>query len=526
MDRIRHLHHHGFFYLFSVLLLMLVTGGCASLPENSDQTPSTAIRNVDGTRIGQIVAGKSSQHPGKSGFLLLGDGLDAFVARAVLANLADRSLDVQYYLFHDDLVGGLLAYQLLQSADRGVRVRLLLDDMGLEGRDKEIATLDSHPNIEIRIFNPFTRGMLRSIQFLTRFGSVTRRMHNKTFIVDNSAAIVGGRNIGNEYFDADPELAFGDLDVLAIGPVVGEVSASFDMYWNSELSYPISTLKGRISEKKLDEVRPHWDALMGQEEESDYVHALKGSDLARRAQADTITYQWGKATVLADKPEKISSKIQEEDFYLAPRLKKYLEKADRELIILSAYFVPGRAGVDFLKSLTERGVRVRILTNSLASNDVTLVHAGYARYRRDMLRAGIELYEVDKKLTRKDRKEKKTAGSSGKASLHAKTFIIDRKALFISSFNFDPRSVMENTEIGILFHSPPLAEAMAEKFDAQSSADTFKLELITEDDGLELIRWVIGSDDQKKVYPNDPYTSAWRRFLLFMAGWLPIESQL
>ncbi len=526
MDRTRHFHRHGHFFLFFVLWLLLVTGGCASLPENTEQTPSTVIQNVDDTRLGPAVALKSSLHPDKSGFLLLGNGLDAFVARVVLANLADRSLDVQYYLFHDDQVGGLLAYQLLQAADRGVRVRLLLDDMGLEGRGKNIATLDSHPNIEIRIFNPFTRGMLRSVQFLTRFGSVTRRMHNKTFIVDNSAAIVGGRNIGNEYFDADPELAFGDLDVLAIGPVVGEVSASFDTYWNSELSYPISTLKGRVSKTELETLRPHWDALMQQEKESDYVHALKGSDFARRIQTGTITYQWGEATVLADKPEKISSKVQEKEFYLAPLLKEYLEKADRELIILSAYFVPGRSGVDFLKSLTERGVRVRILTNSLASNDVTLVHAGYARYRRDMLRAGIELYEVDKKLTSKVRKEKKTTGGSGKASLHAKTFIIDRKAMFISSFNFDPRSVMENTEIGILFHSPPLAEVMAENFDAQSSTDAFKLELTTEDDGIELIRWVIGSDDQKKVYPNDPYTSAWRRFILFMAGGLPIESQL
>ncbi len=444
-----------------------------------------------------------------------------------MASLADHSLDVQYYLFHNDLVGGLVAYQLLQAADRGVRIRLLLDDMGLEDRDADIALLDSHPNIEVRIFNPFTRGMMRTIQFLSRFGSVTRRMHNKTFIADNSVAIAGGRNIGNEYFDADPNLAFGDLDVQAIGPVVREVSASFDEYWNSTLSYPVSVLHKKISYEELEKKRPHWDDLMEKERDSEYVTALKGSDFARSLETGGIVYNWGKATVLADKPEKISSKQQKKEFYLAPQLRKYLEQIENELIILSAYFVPGRGGVEFFKSLIKRGVRVRILTNSLSSNDVTLVHAGYARYRRDMLRAGVELYEMDKKMTRKERKKKKAGtGSTGKASLHAKTFILDRKVMFISSFNLDPRSVMENTEIGILFHSPPLAGKMAERFDIQSKTDAFTLELTTEDDGIELIRWMINKNSREEVFTVDPYTSVWRRMLLFGAGWLPIESQL
>jgi putative cardiolipin synthase len=509
-----------------LLLPLLVTCGCTSLPGNSDRIASTAFEDAGSTRLGSAAGQMSRSYPGQSGFLLLGNGLDALVARAALAALADRSLDVQYYLFHDDLVGGLLAYQLLQAADRGVRVRLLLDDMGLENRDGNIAILNSHPNIEIRIFNPFTRGVLRSIQFLTRFGSVTRRMHNKTFSADNSATIVGGRNIGNEYFDADPELAFGDLDVLSFGPVVREVSASFDEYWNSELSYPVDTLSREVAPDELEKLRPGWAGLMKKERDSAYVTALKESNFARSLEAGSLTLDWGRATVLADKPEKISSEVQEEGFYLAPQLIKYLEQTQKELIILSAYFVPGRSGVDFLKSLTSRGVRVRILTNSLASNDVTLVHAGYARYRRELLRAGVELYEVDKKLSRRQRKEKKEAGSSGKSSLHAKTFILDRKLMFISSFNFDPRSVMENTEVGILFHSPQLAEAGGKQFDGQIGTDAFKLELTTDDDGIELIHWVIDQDGKKLVYTNDPYTSVWRRFILFMAGWLPIESQL
>ena len=235
---------------YSVILLFFILTGCATLPENINRQVSSALQDTADTTIGRAVKQERADHQGKSGFLLLGNGLDAFVARVVLADVAERSIDVQYYLYHNDLVGNLLSYSLLKAADRGVRVRILLDDMGLEGRGMSIATFDSHPNIEVRIFNPFSRNVFRGIQFLTRFGSVTRRMHNKSFTVDNQVTNVGGRNIGNEYFDADPDLAFGDLDVQAIGPVVQEISTSFDKYWNSDLAYPISTLKNKVATEK------------------------------------------------------------------------------------------------------------------------------------------------------------------------------------------------------------------------------------------------------------------------------------
>jgi putative cardiolipin synthase len=520
-------NHHRLLILF--LLTLLFFGGCASLPENTGQVPSTAIKDVSGTTLGRAVAAEQGRQADKSGFVLLGNGLDAFVARVILADLAEKSLDVQYYLFHDDLVGDLLAYTLLQAADRGVRIRLLLDDMGLDGRDLDIATLNSHPDIEIRIFNPFTRGMLRSIQFLSRFGSVTRRMHNKSFTVDNSIAIVGGRNIGNEYFEADPDLAFGDLDVMTIGPVVKDISSSFDAYWNSELAYPITTLKQIITGSSLEELRPKWALLMSERQDSEYVAALKRSSLVNQIKNGTLQYQWGQAIVLADKPEKISADVQVKDFYLAPLLEKYLEQTEEELIILSAYFVPGRQGVDFLKSLRKRGVRVRILTNSLASNDVPLVHAGYARYRREMLRAGIELYELDKRMNRKKRQEKKKSSGLAKASLHAKTFVLDRRAMFVGSFNFDPRSFYENTEIGVLFDSPALAGPVARQFDRLGNKGAFQLELVPQDgveDSVDLLRWITVRDGRKEIFTTDPYTSLWRRFILSVAGWLPIESQL
>jgi putative cardiolipin synthase len=227
------------------LMAALMVGGCATLPENFERPVSHAYTDTSDTSLGEIRRDERTAHPGQSEFLLLGSGLDAFVARAVLADAAGRSIDAQYYILHSDLVGKLFIDFLLRAADRGVRVRLLVDDLQFEDRDLGAAILDSHPNIEVRIFNPFSRNTARFTQFVTRMGSVTRRMHNKTFTVDNQATILGGRNIGNEYFEADPDLDFSDLDVLAIGPVAQKVSASFDEYWNSKLAYPALVLKGK-----------------------------------------------------------------------------------------------------------------------------------------------------------------------------------------------------------------------------------------------------------------------------------------
>jgi putative cardiolipin synthase len=513
------------FYL--VTLSFVILSGCATLPENVDRQYSSALQDTDDTTIGRVVKQRGADYPGKSGFFLLGNGLDAFVARVVLANAAERSIDVQYYLYHNDLVGNLLSYSLLRAADRGARVRILLDDMGLEGRGMSIATFDSHPNVEIRIFNPFSRNVFRGIQFLTRFGSVTRRMHNKSFTIDNQITIVGGRNIGNEYFDADPDLAFGDLDVMALGPVVQEVSTSFDKYWNSELAYPISTLKSKVSVDKLDKVRPELDKFVDEQKDSAYYSALDNSDLARKLRAKDIEYSWGSAKALYDDPEKILHDTQSRELHLAPQLAPYFDQLKDEIIIFSAYFVPGREGVRFLKDLRKRGIRVRIVTNSMASTDVTLVHGGYSKYRREMLRAGIELYEMNKKLTREQRKEKKGAGGSSKASLHAKAYIFDREELFIGSLNLDPRSFDQNTEIGIVFHSPELGAMMGEGFDRDIDSKTFRVELHKDkDDGLEFLRWVTIENGETRTYNTDPYTSFWRRFLVGLSSLLPIESQL
>jgi putative cardiolipin synthase len=262
-------------------LLTLLAGGCATLPENDQRSQSTALQDTADTRLGTASQEQESERPGESGFVLLGDGLDAFTARAALALAAERSIDLQYYLYHADLVGHLLTYQLLRAADRGVRVRALIDDMDMGGRDQLLASLDAHPNIEIRLFNPFSRRSQRATQLLTRFGEVTRRMHNKSFTVDNQVTVVGGRNIGNEYFSADPDFAFGDLDVMAVGPVVQQVSGSFDLYWNHELAYPVSGLAdGRTKLLSLDELQSRVNDFERANQDSPYVARLRNSSLA------------------------------------------------------------------------------------------------------------------------------------------------------------------------------------------------------------------------------------------------------
>lgn len=514
-------NHLVFFVLVSVL------SGCASLPENTGRTESHVFTDTQDTMLGRDVGGDLAKGTAKDGFVLLGSGLDAFVARAALAEVAERSLDVQYYLYHNDLVGKLFTGFLWKAAERGVRVRILVDDMGLDGRDEGIIALDSHPNIELRIFNPFDRDIGRGVQFVTGLGSVTRRMHNKSFTVDNVMTIVGGRNIGNEYYDADPTLEFADLDVLAIGSVVNEVSDSFDMYWNSSLAYPAKTIiKKRPSEDELQRLEEKLIEFMEEQQTSNYMTALLNSDLSNKFRDNDVTYYWGDAAVVVDHPDKISSSRDASELHLMTQLAPYFEGIEKELIIISPYFVPGYEGVQFFKSLTDKGVRVKILTNSLSSNDVGIVHAGYAKYREDLLRNGVELYEMNKKLTRAQRKEKKGVGGSSKASLHAKVFVLDRKQVFIGSLNLDPRSFYENSEIGLVLDSTEIAEGMAENFDRDIKQHTFTLELKKDEDGDEELLWHGYENGEPVTFDVDPYTGFWRRFGVGFMGILPIESQL
>jgi putative cardiolipin synthase len=507
----------------AILLLALLLAGCASLPDNSKRTASYAFTDTGNTLLAHGLAEHRLEHPGKDGFVLLGNGLDAFVARAALAQAAERSIDVQYYLYHDDLVGRLFTAILWQAAERGVRVRLLVDDMDLDGRDRGVIALDSHPNVEIRIFNPFDRSFSRLPQFVTGLGSVTRRMHNKSFTVDNVATVLGGRNIGDEYFDADPTLKFADLDVVAVGDVVGKVSAAFDRYWNAAIVYPATTIiSEEVGAAEIRDRGTNLRAFIEENRDSEYLRALNDSDLARRIRNEDLTYYWGDAHLVVDDPGKITNPRDANELHLMTQLAPHFESIRRELMIVSPYFVPGREGVEFLTGLVDRGVRVRVLTNSLASNDVAAVHAGYAKYRKSLLHGGVEIFELNRALTREQRKEKKGPGGSSKSSLHAKTFMLDREKVFIGSLNLDPRSFYENTEIGLVIEQREIAASMTEFFDRELKSRAFRVELDNDGDLL----WHGYEDGEPVTFDVEPHTGFWRRFGVGFLRLLPIESQL
>ena len=512
---------------FLLMLGLLLMSSCATLPKDFDRPVSYAYVDTQNTRLAQKRLEERAAHPGQSGFLLLGNGLDAFVARAMAAESAERSIDVQYYRYKDDFVGKLFTDLLMKAANRGVRIRLLVDDMAMEGRDMDAAVLDCHPKIEVRLFNPFTRNTSRTVQFLTRFGLVTRRMHNKTFTVDNQMTILGGRNIGDEYFDAHPKLDFSDMDVLAIGPVVQEVSASFDLYWNSEFSYPVSVLSGKSpGPEDIEEGRQALEVFIEHQQKSPYLEALKKSRLADKWRRNELEFKWGEGAVIYDLPEKLLHDKSRTEFHLYPKLEPYLNQIEEELIIFSPYFVPGKQGVAALKSYRERGVRVRILTNSLASNDVGIVHSGYAKYRKDLLRAGIELYELNKKMTRQEKKEKKGQHGSSKASLHEKVFVYDRKRVFIGSMNLDPMAVYNNTEIGVVITQMEIADGMGEWFDQNIDKIAFRLELVKDETEYEKILWHGLENGESVTYSKEPHTGFWTRFGIGFMSILPIEPLL
>ena len=511
--------------LFIFLAIHLTS--CAQLPDNAGRSTSFAITDTADTALGQSVARRLDADAGESAFLMLGNGLDAFVARAALAQRAEKSIDAQYYLLHDDKVGRLFVDQLLKAADRGVRVRLLVDDMDMEGRDLGTLVLDAHPNIEVRLFNPFGRNTKRAYQYVTGFGSQTRRAHNKSFTVDSVATIVGGRNIGDEYFIADPEMEFLDLDVLAFGPVAPLVAGSFDQYWNHELSYPIALLEDlTLNQAQISDRRNEFNHYISEQADTIYVKSLGESNLAsaiKRYEVDLVT---AKGLVIWDHPDKLTTSTEDTSHHLSQDLAEHLESVSQELIVISPYFIPGKSGVAYFKKLRDKGVRVVVLTNSLSSTDVSVVHAGYAKYREALLKMGVELYELNRNLRQENKGKPKSKFYESKSSLHAKAFVIDRQKTFIGSLNLDARSVIHNTEIGIIIESEDIAGNAAEYIDEQIGQIAFRLMLDKGSDGVKRIVWHGSVDGKQAVLTAEPYTGFWQRFRVGLMRLLPIESQL
>jgi cardiolipin synthase C len=489
--------------------LTLALGGCASLPRGADRPHSAALADTGGTRLGRALAPLARANAGKTGIHALDNARDAFAARVLLARAAERSLDVQYYIWHADTSGGLLAYELWQAAERGVRVRLLLDDNNTRGMDEAIAALDAHPNIEVRLFNPYANRGFRLGELASDFARVNRRMHNKSLTADNQATIVGGRNVGDEYFGAASAVAFADLDVLAVGAVVPEVSAAFDAYWNSESAYPAASLiapGGRLTPVEKIEDRP---------EAAKYLQAVRATPLVQSLLSGSLPLEWAHARLVQDDPGKVLRPPEETELHLLPRLEKAMGKPRRELDLVSPYFVPTKDGAAALTTLAESGVRVRVLTNSLAATDVSPVHAGYAKYREALLRAGVRLYELKPHAEEKEAKDKNRGAGSSDASLHAKTFAVDRSRIFVGSFNFDPRSARLNTEMGIVVESPALAARLSEALDRGMANVAYEVRL-SSDGGLE---WVEGD----VRHASEPGAGVLKRLWIGFLSILPIE---
>ncbi|MCC7698776.1 phospholipase D family protein [Janthinobacterium sp. EB271-G4-7A] len=515
--------------LLATLFAVLSIGALYSygrFAERSLGPPGMALPvAADATLLDRVLAPQLEQRPGHSGTALIDDNLEAFALRALSAREAGRSLDLQYYIWHNDVTGRLLVRELLRAADRGVRVRVLLDDINARGQDAAILALDSHPLIDVRIFNPSRNRdgiWLRAVEMALRAVSLNRRMHNKAWIVDGRVALVGGRNIGDEYFDAAEQVNFQDADLLLVGPAVQQTSDIFDRFWNSRAVIPIGALHAGkdASAPELQAVRARLDALTGELGASPYLRQLTDTGQLQAHLDGRIRLHWsGQVQVLSDPPEKAApvASLQRNEHWLMHSLLPLLTDAREEALLTSPYFVPGTALTQTLGEKVAAGVKVQVLTNSLAATDVALVHAGYARYRQELLGGGIELYE----LKTLHRKRISLMGSS-RASLHTKAVVIDGQRGFVGSFNLDPRSAQLNTEMGVLFNDAALAADMRTLFLHSTASDTSYRLLL--DNGA--LRWSDATEEPAKVWTHDPEAGIWRRMLVCVMRWLPIESQL
>lgn len=477
-----------------------------------------ALPLQEGGALDRAIVPLTEAHPQRSGLALLSDNLDAFAVRAITARMAGRSLDLQYYLWHDDFTGHLLDYELLRAADRGVRVRLLLDDLNAQGGDSPLAALEAHPNVEIRMFNPTRNraGTLgRGVEMLLRGFSLNRRMHNKAWIADGRIAVVGGRNIGDEYFDAAAETNFLDLDAIVVGPAVQQTEAIFDEFWNSPSAIPLAALK-KPDPAALPELRRAMAVAEELLRDHPYRQRLAESPDVRAFLAGKRPLHWPEQVEVISDPA-VKMKDEGRERWLVRPLIEAMGQAQDELKVISPYFVPGRQGVDWLRRQRARGVEIGVLTNSLAATDVMAVHSGYAPYRRPLLEAGVELHE----LTPRGARDSSLFGSSG-ASLHTKAFVVDGHAGFIGSFNLDPRSVNLNTEMGVLFRDAAAARELLARYEEKvSPRHSYRLSLR----GDALV-WRDETGEPPRDWEHEPETSAWLRATVWGLGWLPLESQL
>ena len=497
--------------LGALALALAVARLAFALPEDGRGAASRAIPASADTALGRAVA----RRPDESAIHPLEDGRDAFAARLLLVRAAEASIDAQYYIWHDDLTGLMLLEALREAADRGVRVRLLLDDNGIAGLDEELAGLMAHDNVEVRLFNPFALRRPKWANYLFDPLRLNRRMHNKSFTVDGAVTVVGGRNVGDEYFAAGTAGDYFDLDVMAAGAVVGEVAAQFDAYWASGPVHDAAAIVGPGAAAALDEgVR----AARADPRHEAYREAVRRTGFVAAFVDGTLEMEPVAIALVADDPAKGMGEASRKGL-LVGQLDALLGRPEAHVELVSAYFVPGRRGTEALAEMAARGVRVRVLTNSLDATDVVPVHAGYAKRRRALLEAGVELYELKRGEAGAERDDPGPVGSSA-ASLHAKTFGVDGERVFVGSFNFDPRSVHLNTEMGFLIESGRLARTLFGRFDDGLALGSYRVRLDA-DGGLT---WIETAADGSEIrHATEPGSTWSKRLAVAVVGWLPVE---
>lgn len=512
------------------------------LPDRGLVEATAKITSLEHSSLARSVRELAGNYPGLSGVYPLASGRDALSARLAMIAAADVSLDLQYYIWHRDHSGQLLVSHLMAAGERGVRVRLLLDDVGSPLGDERLLLLSQHPNVEVRLFNPLVNRVTRLWGMIWDFARANRRMHNKSLTVDNAMTLVGGRNIGDEYFESGAQIDFADLDLLAIGPVVDAISDGFDEYWNSDFSYPIELLsKKRFTARELmaaDDRNRNYRDQYPTDERTRFFLSLKDGDAD-----DAVSWYWSRAQVFYDHPNKILGDSADPRHLLGTQLVDVSDEIREELLLVSPYFVPGKRGLKYFRHLRQRGVNITIITNSLAATDVGAVHSAYAKYRRRLLKMGVALYEtrpdyataLKKAEQKKERRKRRWAfkrrirsgegraiGSSSRASLHAKAFFIDRRRTFVGSMNLDPRSILLNTEIGILVDNPAMTCEAIDDITHSLRDSAYELRL----NGRNRLIWVLNEGGEEVTFRTEPLASLWQRLGAWLMGLFPIESQL
>ena len=493
--------------------------------KDGQQNSQTTNTKTDSTDLVAAISEQNEIHPDLSGYHPIVTGANAFASRSILTSMATRNIDAQYYIWHDDQAGQLMLKDLWDAAERGVIVRLLLDDFNNSAKfDQHLLRFASHPNIAVRIINPLMYRKFQTLNFVTGLPRINRRMHNKSMTFDKQITIIGGRNIGDEYLSNDKNSQFADLDVLLIGKVVADIDNSFASYWSAPISFDIQTLatldKGETTDflEGLDKLRA--DEKNNSKSSLDvYKTAIEDSSIDSDLINKRVPFRWTDMQFLSDDVGKLTKTVPA-DTNLVHQLRTLLGSPTKRLTIISSYFVPTKDGVNTLVELAEAGIDIKILTNSFDATDVTAVHSGYSQWRPSLLRAGVKIYEL-KSTASEEKRENKLwkARSQSSTSLHAKTFAVDDYQVFIGSYNVDPRSANINTEMGVIINDEELAKQLHSALSDDLLSQAYEVQLLENGN----LQWLTEEDGKKVIYDSEPRVDISDHVWLAIMSWLPID---